>query len=190
MFNIYTLGCIGSFLETPAFPYNFMNTIEIGAVAKPQGIKGELKVRLFCDDFESVKDVKTAFIDGEPRKIEYFKLLGAEEAIMKIEGVSDRNAAELLRRKEIYAYKSEIKVPAGKHFIADIIGCALYLSSGKEIGEIYDIVKGNVDYYYVKTSEGNAVFPKIAELNAVTDVENRRVTVDAKKFTEIVMYEN
>lgn len=23
--------------------------IEIGAVAKPQGIKGELKIRLFCD---------------------------------------------------------------------------------------------------------------------------------------------
>ncbi|HBF86497.1 MAG TPA: 16S rRNA processing protein RimM [Clostridiales bacterium] len=167
-----------------------MDIIEIGAVAKPQGIKGELKIRLFCDDFESVKDVRTAFIDGVPRKIEYFRPLSGEEAVMKIDGVSDRNVAELLRRKEVFAYKSEIKVPEGKHFIADIIGCALYLSSGKEIGEIYDIVKGNVDYYYIKTSEGNAVFPKIPELKAVTDVENRRVTVDAKKFTETVMYED
>ena len=38
--------------------------IEIGAVAKPQGIKGELKVRLFADDFDAVKDIKTVEINS------------------------------------------------------------------------------------------------------------------------------
>ena len=167
-----------------------MDIIEIGAVAKPQGIKGELKIRLFCDGFDSVKNLKTVFIDDDPKKIEYFKPISDEEAILKIEGVSDRNAAELLRMKEVFAYRNEIVVPEGRHFIVDIIGCSLYLSSGKKIGEIYDIVKGNVDYYYIATPEGKAVFPKIPELETETDVINKRVTVNAKKFTEIVMYED
>ena len=41
-----------------------MNKIEIGAVAKPQGIKGELKLRLFCDGFDSVKNVTKVELDG------------------------------------------------------------------------------------------------------------------------------
>lgn len=164
--------------------------IEIGAVAKPQGIKGELKIRLFCDGFDSVAGITAAHIDGIKRKVLSIRRISEEEAILKLDGISDRNAAEELRRKEVYAARSEIFVPEGRFFIADITGCKLFLSDGNEIGEIYDIVNGNVDYYYVKTAEGNAVFPMIDDLCAVTDIENGKVTVDAKKFTETVMYEN
>ena len=144
--------------------------IEIGAVAKPQGIKGELKVRLFADDFASVKDIRTVEINSIDYAVESFRSAGGEEAILKLAGVSDRNFAETLRQKEVYAYKNEINV--------------------KEMGEIHDIVSGNVDYYYVSTSEGEAVFPMLKSLLVEIDVENKKVVVNAEKFTEVVMYEN
>ena len=104
--------------------------------------------------------------------------------------MGDRNFAETLRQKEVYAYKNEINVKKGNYFISDVLGSKLYLSSGKEIGEIHDIVSGNVDYYYVSTAEGEAVFPMLKTLLVEIDVENKKVVVDAKKFTEVVMYEN
>lgn len=167
-----------------------MNKIEIGAVAKPQGIKGELKLKLFADGFDSVKKVSKVEIDGVEYSVSSFRLIGGEEAILSLVGVDDRNFVETLRRKSVYADRDEIVMKDGRFFIVDVIGCDLYLSSGKRIGEITDIVGGNVDYYYISTYEGNAVFPLIKELSADFDVPNKKVVVDAKKFTEVVMYED
>ncbi len=167
-----------------------MDKIEIGAVAKPQGIKGELKIKLFADDFKSVSEITCVWIKDVRYGVQSFKAISGDEAIIKLAEVEDRNAAELLRRESLFAKREEIILPKGRFFIADVIGCKLFLSSGKEIGEISEIINGNVDYYYVDSQEGKAIFPLIKELSAVFDIENRRVTVDAKKFTEVVIYEN
>ena len=167
-----------------------MNKIEIGAVAKPQGIKGELKIRHFCDGFDSVKNITEAEIDGKVYPVESFRCSGGDEAILKLVGLNDRNQAELLRRKEVYADRSEIEVEEGRYFVSDVLGCKLFLSSGKELGEIFDIISGNVDYYYVKTSEGTAVFPLVDGVLESVDVTEKKVTVNAGRFTEVVMYED
>ncbi len=167
-----------------------MEKIEIGAVAKPQGIKGELKIRLFADDFNQVKKVKKIFIDEISYDVKSFISSGKEEAIVKLNGVDDRNFAETLRQKPIYALKEELGLKKGSYFISDVLGSSLILSSGKVLGEIYDIVKGNVDYYYVKIEGKTAVFPLLKDLLIYIDIEKKEVKVDAKKFTEVVLYEN
>lgn len=167
-----------------------MNKIEIGAVAKPQGIKGELKIRLFADDFNSVKKITEVEINSVIYKVENFRKISDEEGILKLVGVDDRNFVETLRRCAVYADRSEIIVPKGRYFISDVIGSDLYLDSGKKIGVIEDIVSGNVDYYYLDTVEGKAVFPLVKDILVAIDVENKKVTVKAKRFTEVVMYEN
>lgn len=164
--------------------------IEIGAVAKPQGIKGELKVRLFADDFAAVKDIKTVEINSIDYTVASFRHAGGEEAVLKLVGVDDRNFVETLRQKEVFALRSEINVAEGNYFVSDVIGCTLYLSSGKEMGKIRDIVSGNVDYYYVDTAEGTAIFPMLKNLLVKIDVANNEVVVNAAAFTEVVMYEN
>ena len=167
-----------------------MDRIEIGAVAKPQGIKGELKIKLFADNFHSVSKITNVEIDGKEYKVEYFKSAFSGDAIIKLVGLDDRGQAENLRMKSLFAFRNEIIVPKGRFFISDVVGCKLTLSSGKELGTITDIVNGNVDYYYIITDEGKAVFPLIKELNAVFDLENGKVIVDSKKFTEVVLYED
>ena len=167
-----------------------MNKIEIGAVAKPQGIKGELKIRLFADDFNSVKNISQVEINSVIYKVENFRKISDEEGILKLATVEDRNFVETLRRCVVFADRAEIVVPKGRYFISDVIGSDLYLDSGKKIGVIEDIVSGNVDYYYIDTVEGKAVFPLVKDLLVEIDVENKKVTVKAKRFTEVVMYEN
>lgn len=167
-----------------------MNKIEIGAVAKPQGIKGELKIRLFADDFNSVKKITEVEINSVIYKVENFRKISDEEGILKLVGIDDRNFVETLRRAVVFADRAEIAVPKGRYFISDVIGSDLFLDSGKKIGVIEDIVSGNVDYYYVDTVEGKAVFPLVKDLLVEIDVENKKVTVKAKRFTEVIMYED
>ena len=109
---------------------------------------------------------------------------------MKLVGVDDRNFVETLRQKEVFALRSEINVAEGNYFVSDVVGCTLYLSSGKEMGKIRDIVSGNVDYYYVDTAEGTAIFPMLKNLLVKIDVANKEVVVNAAAFTEVVMYED
>lgn len=164
--------------------------IQFGAVAKPQGIKGELKIRLFADSFDSVKKITEVEINSVLYKVECFRKISDDEGILKLVGVDDRNFVETLRRCEVFADRSEISVPEGRYFISDVIGSDLYLDSGKKIGEIFDIVSGNVDYYYLNTVEGVAVFPLLPDLLVSIDIQNKKVTVKAKRFTEVVMYED
>ncbi len=167
-----------------------MNKIQIGAVAKPQGIKGELKIRLFVDDFDSVKKITQVEIGSTLYKIENFRKISDEEGILKLVGLDDRNVAETMRKQEVFANREEISVKEGRYFITDVIGCDLYLDSGKKIGVIEDIVSGNVDYYYIDTLEGKAVFPLLPDLLISIDIQEKKVTVKAKRFTEVVMYED
>ena len=167
-----------------------MDKIEIGAVAKPQGIKGELKIRLFADDFNSVKSIKSVELGGTEYPVSDFKSSGKDEAIIKLIGVDDRNAAESFRGLSVMAKKTEIVVPKGRFFIADVIGSKVFLTSGKEIGVVEEITSGNVDYYRILTNEGYAVFPLIKDLEPIIDTENKTVTVNAKRFTEVVLYED
>ena len=80
-----------------------MNKIEIGAVAKPQGIKGELKIRLFADDFNSVKNISQVEINSVIYKVENFRKISDEEGILKLATVDDRNFVETLRRCVVFA---------------------------------------------------------------------------------------
>ena len=157
------------------------NKIQIGAVAKPQGIKGELKIKLFADSFKSVSKVSEVEINTVIYKVLSFKSAGGEEAILKVEGIDDRNFAETLRRCEVFARRDEIEIEEGRYFITDVIGSDLYLDSGKKIGVVTDIVSGNVDYYYLETSEGPAVFPLLPDLLIAIDIECKRVTVKADR---------
>ena len=68
---------------------------------------------------------------------------------MMLKGIADRNGAELLRGKDVFALREQIVKKEGTYFIVDIIGCDLYLSSGKLLGKITDVKTSNVDIFII-----------------------------------------
>ena len=50
------------------------NFIKIGAIVKPQGIKGEVKVIPLTDDINRFKLLKSVYIDGKVYKVNYAKI--------------------------------------------------------------------------------------------------------------------
>lgn len=163
--------------------------ILIGIIVRPQGIYGELKLKDFSAGYDQIADIKTVTVNGKEHKVLNVRFT-AKDLFLTIDNVYDRNVAETYRGAEVYVDKNQLNIAKDEFLIVEVIGCDLYLSSGKNLGEIIDITSGKVDIYSVKTAEGTAKFPMLKDLEPVFDVENDKVTVNAKRFTEVVMYED
>lgn len=159
--------------------------LTVATVLKPQGIRGEIKVRVLCDGTDDLKNLKRVFIDGAE-----YGVLGVrgngEFAYLSLKGVFDRNAAELLRGKEIDAYRSEMpELPEGTYYIADLTGCIVVTSSGERIGEVSSVTPARTDIYTLTTPKGELSFAAAEGVIESVDVENRKITVNKKRFKEV-----
>ena len=76
-----------------------------GQVLKPQGIKGELKLKTFTDDLSRVGDIDHIYLK-KGDEYERRSVSGARTykqfVYLKIEGIPDRNEAETYRNRVIY----------------------------------------------------------------------------------------
>lgn len=109
-----------------------MARLVIGEVLKPQGIRGEIKIKTYTDENTAVKNFRRVFIGGEEYKVLSFRTGESGFAFLGLRGVPDRNAAELLRGKEVEAERDDAPpLDEGTYYIVDLIGCEVSDESGK-----------------------------------------------------------
>ena len=165
-----------------------MEKLLIGEILRPHGIRGEVKMKNFTDGFFAISQLKCVYLDDTPYDV--LRMRSDTEVYMLLRGVADRNGAELLRGKKLYAEKSEVIRHENTYFICDVIGCRVFLDNGEEIGQITDILSARTDIYYIDTKDGKAILPLIKSLNAKFEIENRKVIVNSEAFLQEVRYES
>ncbi len=165
-----------------------MDKLLIAVVLKPQGIRGELKIKNYTDDFYSISALKEVFIDGVSYQV--LKVRCDKDAFILLRGIADRNAAELFRGKEIYANKGDIRKPKGRYFISDVIGCEVRFEDGEVFGKVEEILSARTDIYYISTTNGRVIAPWLKSYNANFDIENRIITVCKHEFLKEINYES
>lgn len=102
--------------------------------------------------------------------------------MVKFAGIADRNAAELLRGRYIFAPFSELDPPGEDEvYLHDLIGMKVELEDGTVIGDVtayYELPQGlTLD---VKTAKGSVLVPYRAEVVDRTDSEMRVVVVKSE----------
>ncbi len=157
----------------------------IASVLKPQGIRGEIKVKVFMDDASDLKGFKSVFIGGD----EYFVMAvrpSGDFAYLSLRGIADRNAAETLRGKEVEALRSDCPEPAeGRFYIVDLLGCEVVYSSGEEVGKVISVTPARTDVYTLSAPEGEVSFAAAEGVIETVDVLNKKITVNKKRFKEV-----
>lgn len=159
--------------------------ITVAIVLKPQGIRGEIKVKALTDSAEALTAFKSVLIDGE----EYFVLSArtqGEFAYLNLKGIADRNAAELMRGKNIEVERSEMpELPEGRYYIADLMGCAVVNERGDRLGTVVDVTPAKTDIFTIERDGKQVMFP--AADGVITKVEEgaKRITVNGKRFKEV-----
>lgn len=159
--------------------------LTIASVLKPQGIRGEVKVKSYMDDAEQLSAFKSVFIGGVPYTVMAVRHSG-EFAYLSLRGIADRNAAETLRGKDVEVLRSECPdPPEGRYYIADLIGCEVVASAGEKIGEVISVTPARTDIYTLATPAGEVSFAAADGVIEAVDVENKKITVNKKRFKEV-----
>ena len=159
----------------------------IGKIVKPQGIRGEVKVYPYTDDAEVFAEISRVFIGGEEYKILHARFAEGM-AYLSLRGVPDRNAAELLRDKELVIPRDEAPMPEeGSYYIADLLGSEIVTDAGMVLGKLKEIRQAATDIYTLETENGEVLFPVATGVVLAVDVENKRITVSEKRFKEVAV---
>ena len=163
------------------------DTIVIAEVLKPQGIRGELKVRPLLDAPADIRRFKKVYIGGKEYKVLSART-DAQAAYLALAGVADRNAAELLRGAEVEGLRADAPALAeGRYYIVDLIGCAVVTEHGKRLGEIADIRPAHTDIFVLKEGDKEYMFPAAEGVILDVDVENRKVVLSAARFAQVAV---
>lgn len=158
--------------------------LTVGEVLKPQGIRGELKIKPFTDSEQTFQHFSRVFIDGTEYKILSCRT-GGGFVYLGLRGVPDRNAAELLRGKELVVPRADAPaLPEGRYYIADLEGCAVFTESGALLGTVKTVTKSATDIYVLEQDGKEILFPAAAGVVLAVDTENKRITVSEKRFRE------
>jgi len=166
-----------------------MERLVIAEILKPQGIRGELKVKTFTDFPEDVKEFGVVYIDGVEYKILSFRVGTDGFAYMGLRGVPDRNAAELLRGKKIEGDREDApELEEGQYYIVDIIGLSCESEEGEFLGTVKDIANLSSDIYTIEKAGKSILFPAVKGVVKKVDLKNKKLIVDKKIFDEIAVY--
>ena len=169
-----------------------MEKLEVFEVVKPQGIKGELKVRILADGFFSVNKLKNIYsLNGEICAVKAIRDAGNGFAYIFINGVTSRDGAELLRGKVYYALRSDIKRQKDAYFIVDLIGLTVYEGQNNKLGTVVDVMQSNVDMFKIKDDAGKFLYiPHLKKLEPKVDLTNKTISFLSEELKDVIYYEN
>lgn len=165
----------------------------IGEVLKPQGLRGEVKVRPITYDVNRFRALTEVYLrQGEafqPREV-CFERIHDGFVYLRFAGVEDRGVAEGLRGALLYVHRKDaVQLPENMHFICDLIGCDVVDTVGELVGVLKDVLTpGSNDVYVLDTPEGEVLLPALYSVVPDIDVERRRITVDREKMQEVAVF--
>ena len=152
-----------------------MERLVIGEVLKPQGIRGELKIKTYTDTPEDVKAFGTVYIDGKAYKILSFRADGKGAAYVGLRGIPDRNAAELFRGKTLEGEREDApELEDGRYYIVDMIGLSCESEEGEFIGTLVDVQLLSSDIYTLE-KDGKKITLSVEEMNLLENEINNLV---------------
>ena len=142
---------------------NTNETVLIGKVGSPVGIKGEVRITLYAQDSTNLKEGKVLLLEragkiteAAIKRLRYQK----DRPVVKLEGIDDRNAAEEIRGMEVSIYASDLEeLHEGEHYVRDLIGCRVIdTTDGREVGILKDVIQNTAQSILeVGTAEGKSV---------------------------------
>ncbi len=140
--------------------------ITIAKVNSVFGIKGEIKLIVYSDNPQKIENYSLFNAKGEKIKITISNkgksAIGSSSGnpiiIAKVEGINDRNAAELLRGQEFFVARSELEeLDENEFYYSDLIGMDVIDMNSKKIGKVTNVMEfGAGGIIEINFSENNS----------------------------------
>lgn len=176
----------------PPAPALEADTVTVGRILRPHGVRGEVKVEVLTDvpgRFAPGSTLLLARPGAAPveRTVERSRPLQGF-LVVAFEGVSDRDAAEALRDGWLEVPRAAVpKAPEGEYYQYELLGCrCLDGGSGldgeegaRELGTVVDVVEDGGGLLLIVEGEGRRVpIPFVARFLRRVDLGARMIALE------------
>ena len=187
-------------------PTEEQDWVQVARIIRPRGNKGEVLAELFTDFPARLSSRLQIFLreaQNEPRAIGlqnfWVDRNHPEHGIFHFEGCSSIDAAEKFRGLEVLIpIADRVKLPAGKYFVSDLIGCSVFENPAVEaklsspacameeaprlVGTVQDVYfpgegTAGTPLLQVQTAAGELLVPLAEDICRGIDVAARRIDV-------------
>ncbi len=165
----------------------------IGEITKPQGVRGELKLRPITADPQRFEGLTRAYLKRgeayEPLRLTVNRI-APEAVFLSVEGVSDRDQAEKLRGELVYIDRAHaLKLDEDTNFLCDLIGLRGVDDAGRELGRLADVLQpGGNDVYVFQGALGEVLVPALKSVVLAVDLEKGEMLLCAKRLSEVAVF--
>lgn len=143
--------------------------ILLGRLARPHALRGEIRVDYYAQSPQLLDKpllLRAGSQEPVPAQIGTWRMLNGQPVI-KLTGVDDRTAAELLRGRELLIRQSDLPVAeADEPYLADILGLEVFLpGAATPLGILADVMEPSGQEIWVIQSQDGAeiLLPAVPE---------------------------
>ncbi len=148
--------------------------IEQGYISATHGVRGEVKLVVWCDDMNGFFKLKSLYLDGEGKK--KFDILSSHGnkngAVVKFAGIDSVEDAARLKGSTVYVDRADLRIPEDRILICDLIGLPVIdADNGTVYGTLGSVEEYPAsDIYMVNTENGVVQVPDVPQfIKKLTD---------------------
>jgi len=135
--------------------------VMIGEIAKPHGIRGEVKVYSYSGRPDNFKLYKKIILKRPAEsRVDTYKVVKSREkgkmAILELEGITSRNAAEALQGSTLWLHKADLPdLDSDEYYWHQMKGLSVLTESGRKLGKVTKLFSTPAHDIMVVTGSGN-----------------------------------
>ncbi len=158
----------------------------IGEILRPHGVTGEVRMRVLTQYPERLSEIEHIYLSKDPEGKNAAKhhiqsvRMHQGYALLRLHGVGDRNAADLLRQLWVMIPLGEaVPLDDGEYYVYQLIGLDTRTEDGTLLGQITEVLEtGANDVYVVEGTEyGEVLIPVTEETIREIDIDGGYVVV-------------
>jgi len=128
--------------------------LEAGKIVNTHGVRGEVKIQPWADSPEFLQEFDILYMDGRPVKL-LSSRIHKQSLIAVLEGVTDINAAMVLKNKLVYIRRADVDLPPGHFFIQDILGLPAIDETDTAVGTLKEVLPlPGGEVYVIQRADG------------------------------------
>ncbi len=159
----------------------------VGRIQRPHGVRGEIKVSIDTHYPEWVAELDVLYIGtdqfDEDSATEYpleSVRRHGEQLLLKLDGIDDRNVADLLRGKLVLMRIDQSEpLDEDEFYLYEIIGMAVYTDDKEYLGDVMEIMETGANDVFILQggARGTVLIPDIDEVVHTIDPDTRQITI-------------